>query len=661
MSVYYKRKESNEASVALGEAARLSQGALALFCKLLVLLVIVVGALGLGLCSSLFSEKAYASLGQTEGWGAEGAYDTSWYSEGQTSFAISNASQLAGLAHLVNINKVTFSGCTITLANNIDVSGRAWAPIGTPYTNSASSFQGTFDGGGHTITGLTIDNDYDYQALFGNVKNALIRNLVVKGSVTAQSCVAGIVAWSSNSSFQRLANYCTVTAKGTTTATNEVYFGSAAGVVCYAATSSSTQEQYFQDLYNYGLINAGDKNTGGVIGFLYSNGKVNVSRCANYNNVNVGAAHNIDADDDGVGGVIGSTAGYGTYAVSECVNTGTITVANATSTGGIVGSLGGEGSSVTMCRNSGQINGASYAGGIAGNVRASDGQVVSCYNTGKVNAASTSGSGGIVASQTGSNLDVRNNFYLSGTAGSADAEGSAEALSKTEMQSSSVIDQLNLGGTFFETSSGDGFATLSWESTAQDGTSDTSVIDQSTVQGGESVFESSVENATGQVDGTSSSENTSTDTTSTAQTSSSSSDASAEGGNATSTEETGDAATEAQVTEAGTEAESSEMSGEEVAGSEATMKLVELEASAPLEDTEDEWSSETSTAEKVLIALLVAFMFAWGVLREKRLFCYQRGIPFLNRTLKERFHLDALEDFWEARMVRQQEKMLGRI
>jgi hypothetical protein len=610
---------SNQAGVAKRYACLIFRLALAAFL-----------ACALAFVALAAPSKAYASLGQTEGWGAAGSYDTTWYKSGQTYFEISNARQLAGLAHLVNISKVSFSGCTIKLTSDIDLSGKNWAPIGTVYSNFSSSFSGTFDGDGHTISGLTINSSYDYQALFGYVESALIEKLVVRGSVTGQSCVAGIVAYSTDSSFVKLANYCTVTATGSGTSTGEVYFGSAAGVVCYAATTNSTAEQYFQDLYNYGLINAGDKNSGGVIGFLYSNGNVNVSHCANYNNVNVGSAHNMNGEEDGVGGVIGATAGYGTYKVSECVNTGTITTANAVTTGGIVGSLGGQDSSVNFCRNTGTINGAEYAGGIAGNVRATDGQVVSCYNTGKVNAATSSGSGGIVASQTGSNLDIRNNVYLSGTAGTADAEGSATAISKSDLQSQATVDMLNLGGTsFVKNNSGDGYPELSWEPSALDGggtNQQETDDDDDDTYAGESVFEDA-----SSMTGDEQSDGLSQIVTAAGSASAQSANATENGGSTQASDAAGDAA--AEVSADISQDLSSADAGDIAEGSEASFKLVELSAAMESQEEESAWMPEEDNSQAILLFCLFAFLLLWGVSREYRFFSFECAKPFGDSSL----------------------------
>ena len=149
----------------------------------------------------------------------DGTTDTSWYNyEQTTTFEISTAEQLAGLAQLVN-GGTNFSGKTIKLMadiqlNELDENGMPtaaegktepsqWTPIGT----SQKKFAGTFDGDGHTIAGLYINDTaavYNaYKGLFGNITaSAKVQNLVVTGGVMAKSAnntapqyVGGIVGF----------------------------------------------------------------------------------------------------------------------------------------------------------------------------------------------------------------------------------------------------------------------------------------------------------------------------------------------------------------------------------------------------------------------------------------------------------------------------------
>ena len=121
------------------------------------------------------------------GW-SEGA-DQSWYEEGQNSFTLTNATQLAGLAQLVNEGN-TFNGKTITLGADIDLDGQEWTPIGS----IDNPFAGTFDGDGKTISNLVIGSG-TYLGLFGNINTpATIENLNIRNvSITGTSVIGALV------------------------------------------------------------------------------------------------------------------------------------------------------------------------------------------------------------------------------------------------------------------------------------------------------------------------------------------------------------------------------------------------------------------------------------------------------------------------------------
>lgn len=159
----------------------------------------------------------------------DGTDDTSWYenNKGTTEFSIGTAAELAGLAKLVN-GGTNFSGKTIKLTadillNELDEDGMPrvaegqtephnWTPIGK-YVSSRSKkpFSGTFDGQGHTISGLYINlsnrSGNLYQGLFGYCSGGIVQNLIVTGSVAVTGStgpsiqyVAGIVGYGANSS-----------------------------------------------------------------------------------------------------------------------------------------------------------------------------------------------------------------------------------------------------------------------------------------------------------------------------------------------------------------------------------------------------------------------------------------------------------------------------
>lgn len=140
-------------------------------------------------------------------------------------YQISNGAELAYLAQQVNSEKIDSEDTFITLTNNIDLNNKAWTPIG----NSDSVFAGTFDGNGHTISGLYINitGSYSsakkgrlYQGLFGCVEDGTVQNLIVTGSVTIGneksvnvSYIGGIVGYNDGGIVQNCGFYGIVSAK----------------------------------------------------------------------------------------------------------------------------------------------------------------------------------------------------------------------------------------------------------------------------------------------------------------------------------------------------------------------------------------------------------------------------------------------------------------
>jgi len=102
------------------------------------------------------------------------------YDSNTNTYTVYNANGLMNVAELVNGGKTDIN---ITLTADIDLTGKGWTPIGTDYDNS---YTGTFDGGGHTITGLTVTTNDEYAGLFGYLGNfnngaATVKNVVMDG------------------------------------------------------------------------------------------------------------------------------------------------------------------------------------------------------------------------------------------------------------------------------------------------------------------------------------------------------------------------------------------------------------------------------------------------------------------------------------------------
>ena len=117
----------------------------------------------------------------TDGGGESGAAEDLGYSiQNDGSYTVYNANGLMNVAELVNGGKTDIN---ITLTADIDLTGKVWTPIGTDYDNA---YTGTFDGGGHTITGLTVTTNDEYAGLFGYLSNfnnaaGTVKNVVMDG------------------------------------------------------------------------------------------------------------------------------------------------------------------------------------------------------------------------------------------------------------------------------------------------------------------------------------------------------------------------------------------------------------------------------------------------------------------------------------------------
>jgi hypothetical protein len=118
----------------------------------------------------------------TDGGGESGAAEDLGYiyDSNTKTYTVYNVNGLMNVAELVNGGKTDIN---ITLTADIDLTGKVWTPIGTDYDNS---YTGTFDGGGHTITGLTVTTNDEYAGLFGYLGNfnngaATVKNVVMDG------------------------------------------------------------------------------------------------------------------------------------------------------------------------------------------------------------------------------------------------------------------------------------------------------------------------------------------------------------------------------------------------------------------------------------------------------------------------------------------------
>ena len=237
------------------------------------------------------------------------AKDLGYTIESNGNYTVTSADGLMNVAELVNGGKTDIN---ITLDTDIDLTGKDWTPIGTDYDNS---YKGTFDGGGHTIKGLTVTTNDQFVGLFGyldkagTVKNVVmegiqitsnhvlmsgntggvvgyswgtIENCSVSGSVSGTNCVGGVVGSQKAGSITGCSSSAIV--KGTR------YVGGVAGekwgtmTACYATGNVTLEINSPQDLSGGGVVGL---NGGSTVLACYATGNVN-SKGSNTGNVHIG-------------------------------------------------------------------------------------------------------------------------------------------------------------------------------------------------------------------------------------------------------------------------------------------------------------------------------------------------------------------------------------
>ncbi len=273
----------------------------------------------------------------------DGTIDKSWYKEGSTEYTLTEASQFAGLAKLVNDGNA-LSGVTIKLANNINLNDKNWTPIGLyeneDGTDALKCFSGTFDGQNHVITGLKIVYEApasSYRALFGYV-DGTVKNFTVKGEISACDSSGVVAALASGGKIENVTSYVNVTVKASYKENGQVRAKAAGFVV-------------------------GIKNKDNVTAPSYT-----ISGCKNYGNITVEATGATDC----LGGFVAYSS-FQNLTIENCENHGTISTKSSGQTaGGIAGLLQNETSTTTLkgCTNTGEITGASILGDIVGTVNA---------------------------------------------------------------------------------------------------------------------------------------------------------------------------------------------------------------------------------------------------------------------------------------------------
>ena len=184
--------------------------------------------------------------------------------ESDGSYTVTSADGLMNIAKLVNGGK---SDINITLDTDIDLTGKDWTPIGTDYDNS---YKGTFDGGGHTITGLTFTTNDEYAGLFGWLNRAgTVKNVVMEGvQITSNQIYGGSIGGVVGYSWGTIEN-CSVS--GSVSGT--VYVGGVVGAQWGGSITGCSSSATVKGTVDVGGV-AGQTNSSATLTACYATGNV---------------------------------------------------------------------------------------------------------------------------------------------------------------------------------------------------------------------------------------------------------------------------------------------------------------------------------------------------------------------------------------------------
>lgn len=429
--------------------------------------------------------------------------DTAWFDlhSTDTQFSISKPEELAGVAVLTE-QGISFAGKTISLENDIDMTyvdeqgvQRYWQAIGL---DDSAPFSGTFDGQGHTISGLrgftvgVADNaprlpegiTYTYGgdkgALFGLLNGATVKNVTIGAENTLVS--AGIALRISDSTVENCVNEAPVTQAGIaiqlgsqTTGdvpllkgcVNNAEIAEGAGIARWAFCAE------LDGCVNNGAILDGPAGILGRAQGASPSYRVSLVNCVNNGDV-THATDVLSVGCYGTGGIIGETNvkqvdSRTSITIKGCVNTGSIAGNRGgfdePSTGGIAGYVSAD--SITDCYNTGAVSSASgHVGGIVGALRnavgATEVVLANCYNVGSLSNLTDRGSGGILGKNVlvtydDTSLTDENNFALE----AGRTESNVTVVTAEELRT--VAPQLGAAWKTTMPDVNDGFPMLAWQ------------------------------------------------------------------------------------------------------------------------------------------------------------------------------------------------------
>ena len=258
-----------------------------------------------------------------DGGGESGAAELGYiYDSNTKTYTVYNADGL--LAWNEAAQKDRSINCTLTA--DIDLTGKDWSPIGTNFYNS---YTGTFDGGGHTIMGLTVTTNDQYVGLFGRLgKAGTVKNVVMEGVQITSNHSLGYAGGVAGFSWGGTIENCSVS--GSVSGTVSV--GGVVGIQWEASITGCSSSATVKGMVQVGGV-AGETNSGATMAACYATGNVTIE---------IDPINNILG-----GGLVGFNAGS---SVLACYATGNVTsTGSGTGNVHIGGFLGGNYTTVTAC------------------------------------------------------------------------------------------------------------------------------------------------------------------------------------------------------------------------------------------------------------------------------------------------------------------------
>jgi hypothetical protein len=378
---------------------------------------------------------------------AELPYDTSWYSTDDSFFELGTADELEGFAAIVNgtaggIGQDSFAGKTVTLSSDI-VLEDVWTPIGTAIPASITykgqaeissvadesiPFSGTFDGAGHTISGISVSGATGSEGFFAYISTeGAVKDLTIVGAISD-----------------------TVAPPGGEHPAGTDYVG---GLVAY-------NRGHLSGITNLVVINApAVYNVGGIAGFNDGRDNPNavIENCANLASI---------TGQQRVGGIVGQNAGT----IKDSYNAAKVDGTNASSKNGVGGIAGRNGNNNTAvetgiilnCYNTGEVgrSGQKWVGGITG-FQNSLSSITNCYVVGTV--VRGAGNNNPITGLNESNKNANNYslFGLNATGGSVGEKGVVKTAE--EMQDMAFVKTLGEAYNFDADLVNDGYPVLDWQ------------------------------------------------------------------------------------------------------------------------------------------------------------------------------------------------------